>query len=199
MMKLYYSAVSPYVRKIMIVSYELGLLGQIETIPVSLSPYAPNNDVLGLNPLGKIPVLFDDHGEVVSDSSVITEYLLTLSKNQSLLPEDLTQRFRTLTKVSLVDGMLEAAQLVRFELARPEGYAYPEWLDAQTGKILRSIIFFESNLPDRFDLVAVSLCATLPWIELRLPNLKWRENAPQLATWLDNQANRPSVFETRLP
>lgn len=198
-MKLYYSAVSPYVRKIVILAAELGLASSIEHLPVSLSPYAPNVDVIALNPLGKIPVLETHDGAVLYDSTVIAEYLLSIAPGSSLLPSEPKARFETLTRASLADGILDAAQVIRFETARPEGFCYPKWVEGQQGKIVRGIALFEQQLPKTFDLAAIGLCSTLAWIDLRIPDLDWRADAPRLAQWFEEVASRPSVHETRFP
>ena len=73
-MKLYWSSRSPYVRKAMIVAHEAGVAERIECVPIVVSAYRINNDILGHNPLGKIPTLVRDDGVTLFDSRVICEY-----------------------------------------------------------------------------------------------------------------------------
>ena len=84
-MKLVASLTSPYARKIRVVLAEKGL-------PFELAvdiPWLADTRVPGYNPLGKVPALVADDGEVWFDSPVIAEYLDTLA-GPALLPVGLT-------------------------------------------------------------------------------------------------------------
>lgn len=50
-------------------------------------------DILKINPNGKVPILLDD-GHMISDSLAIAEYLNEKYPNKHLWPADLTQRIR---------------------------------------------------------------------------------------------------------
>jgi hypothetical protein len=56
-MKLYYSPISPYARKVRVVAMETRLDHNMEMVNVSVSPVVPNADVVKHNPIGKIPAL----------------------------------------------------------------------------------------------------------------------------------------------
>jgi glutathione S-transferase len=56
-MKLYYSPISPYARKVRVVAIETRLDRNMEMVNVAVSPVAPNADVVRHNPIGKIPAL----------------------------------------------------------------------------------------------------------------------------------------------
>ena len=56
-MKLYYSPLSPYARKVRVVAMETELDRHIEMVNVAVSPVAPNADVVKHNPIGKVPAL----------------------------------------------------------------------------------------------------------------------------------------------
>ena len=56
-MKLFYSATSPYVRKVMVCAHELGLAGKIELLSTAVSPVETNATLAAENPLMKIPAL----------------------------------------------------------------------------------------------------------------------------------------------
>jgi hypothetical protein len=74
-MKLYYGALSPFVRKVMVLAHEKNMLDRIERVPAPLTPLEPNADLMRANPLGEIPALTLDDGMVLFDSPVICEYL----------------------------------------------------------------------------------------------------------------------------
>jgi hypothetical protein len=64
---------SPLVRKVRIAAPLLGLDGRIEISPADASD--PQDSLRAQNPLGKIPALILEDGEVLFDSAVIAEYL----------------------------------------------------------------------------------------------------------------------------
>ncbi len=57
LMKLYHAPTSPYVRKVMVVLHETGLLDQVEIHSVATTPVSPSADLQAANPLAKIPAL----------------------------------------------------------------------------------------------------------------------------------------------
>ena len=108
-------------------------------------------------------------------------------------------RWHALRCNALANGMLEAAQLVRFELSRPEAFRYTKWSDAQMGKLTRGFAFLEANLPAEADMGAVAVACAIGWLDFRFPDLKWRDNAPELSAWFDRFSVRPSFSSTRHP
>jgi glutathione S-transferase len=49
-MKLYYSATSPFVRKVMIAAREIGALDRITSVPTAVLPTQPNLDLASRTP-----------------------------------------------------------------------------------------------------------------------------------------------------
>ncbi|MEQ9575307.1 MAG: glutathione S-transferase N-terminal domain-containing protein, partial [Rhodospirillales bacterium] len=72
-MKLRFSPTSPFVRKVTVTALETGLIGQIENVATNV--WAADTDIGTDNPVGKVPTLVTDGGEILYDSSVICEYL----------------------------------------------------------------------------------------------------------------------------
>ncbi len=198
-MKLQYSPNSPYVRKVVMLAQELGLNDRIERQALTLSPYEPNPVVTALNPMGKIPVLLTDDGEALFDSIVICEYLAAQAGDQQWFPAAGPKRWAALRANAVADGMLEAAQLMRFESIRPEGVRYDKWIEAQSGKLTRAFAFLEQNLPASDDIGAIAVASAIGWLDFRFPTLQWRNAAPRLAAWLAGFEQRESVIATRHP
>ena len=87
-MKILGSAGSPFVRKVRGIAAEKG-------IPVEYvvqRPNVPGSPVPQMNPLGKIPVLVLDDGNVVYDSAVIGDYLDGVKPEPRLVPADFSGR-----------------------------------------------------------------------------------------------------------
>jgi glutathione S-transferase len=99
-MKLFYSQTSPFVRKCLVAAHELGLAQRLELVPAVPNPVNRDRSVVDRNPLGKIPTLVTDAGEVFFDSRVICEYLNGLGDGH-LLPATGEARFAILTDQAL--------------------------------------------------------------------------------------------------
>ena len=73
---------SPFTRKVRIVFAEKNI--PFESVKASTA--GEDNQVIPRNPLGKVPVIVVDGNQRIYDSSVIAEYLDTLSPAPPLLP-----------------------------------------------------------------------------------------------------------------
>ena len=175
-MKLQYSPNSPYVRKVVLLALELGLNERIVRDAVTLSPYDPNPAVVQLNPLGKIPV-----------------------RDTQWFPVPGPARWHALRVNALANGMLESAQLARFESARPEEVRYAKWSDAQLGKVGRGFTWLDANLPADADMGAIAVACAIGWLDFRFPELNWRADAPRLAQWFERFSARQTFINTRHP
>ncbi len=198
-MKLQYSPNSPYVRKVVVLANELGLDDRIERVAVTLSPYDPNPDVVALNPLGKIPVLTTDDGQDLFGSVVCSEYLSFLASDTKWFPAPGKDRWHALKCNALSEGMLEAAQLARFEGARPEQFRYAKWSDAMIAKLHRSFAHLDKALPADEDFGAIAVASAIGWLDFRFPELAWRDKSPALAGWFAKFSERPSFVASRHP
>lgn len=202
-MQLMYSATSPYVRKVMIVARELGLLERIDLRPSAASPVKLNADLDVVNPLGKVPALVLDDASVLFDSPVICEYLASLSADRALFPENGPARWRALRDQALGDGMLDAALLMRYESAvRPEAYRWDEWEAGQRVKVVRALDLLETEAADyaaRFDIGTIALGCALSYLDFRYAEMGWRQGRARLAAWFETFQARDAVRETQPP
>ena len=200
-MKLRYSPTSPFVRKVMVVALETGLVDRIEKIPTAVAPTKPNEDVARENPLVKVPALITDDGVVLYDSPVICEYLDSLHDGTKLFPAGGNPRWIALRQQALGDGMLEAAILNRYEQLRPKEYQWPEWTDGQMRKVRGAVAALEIEAdqgllrgPVTIGLLTIG-CA-LGYLDFRYARESWRQRAASLARWYDDFAERPFMRQT---
>jgi glutathione S-transferase len=202
-MTLFYSPTSPFVRKVMVLLHETDQLAKVALQDVQLSPINPNPEVNAANPAGKIPALRLEDGGVLFDSRVILEYLDQQHSGQALLPATGSARWHCLTLCALADALLDAAILIRYEsFLRPQDKRWDTWLSGQQDKIERALAHFESvasSLAGNFDLAAISLACALGYVDLRQPDLAWRQRYPQLAAWYAAVSQRPSLLATQPP
>ena len=200
-MTLFHNPASPYVRKVMVLLHETGQLNRVALQASQLSPVAPDAALNQDNPLGKIPALRLDNGQVLYDSRVILDYLDQQHVGNPLIPRDGSARWRRLTLAALADGIMDASVLVRYELAlrAPEKH-WDEWLDGQREKIRRGLALLEADaiaeLTSHFDVAAISVACALGYLDLRHPDLEWRTTNPKLADWYFEVSQRPSMLAT---
>ena len=196
-MKLFYSPLSPYVRKVMIVAHELGLTDRIETVEGTGTPMAPNDEVVAANPVGRIPALVTEDQGTLMDSRVICRYLNSLGGG-SMYGQG--EDFPVLAREALAEGIADSSLLAAYEARlRPEEIRYQPWVDGQYGKIRRGLKAFDARIGELdgdFTIDQVALIAACGHVDFRHGDLGWREDCPALADWLAGMAERPSVKAT---
>jgi glutathione S-transferase len=195
-MKLYWSPRSPFVRKVMVCAHELGIAERIETIYTLVSMSTLNEDARRINPLGRIPALVTDEGVVLYDSAVICEYLDATYGKARLFGGQDPQRWDTLRRHALADGMLETLVLWHGERRKNVAQRSDAHLATFQSKIASALDASEceANAPDTaVDIGHITLAVVLGYIDFRFADLGWRTNHPQLARWFESFAARPSI------
>lgn len=197
-LRLYSSATSPFVRKVLVVLRETGLLDQVELVPVGGNPVDPGTLPVARNPLGKIPALERAGGPALYDSRVICRYLAEMARSALYPPARL---WDTLTLEATADGIMEAAVLTRYEtVLRPEAGRSEAWIGGQRAKITRTLDALEgrwmAHLAGPLDCGQIAVGCALGYLDFRMGDLGWREGRPDLAAWEARFAERPSMRET---
>lgn len=196
-MKLYYSTTSPYVRKVRVAAIEKGLDARIER--VIANPWSDPAALVGVNPLGKVPVLVADDGFVLYDSPVICEYLDSLAEGPSLIPASGSARWRVLQRQALADGILDAAVSIVLEQRRPEAERSPLSVKRATEAIRRGVRALGADLgePDgALDLGQIGAGVAFGYLAFRLGDLDLGTGATGIARWWQVVAARPSFLAT---
>ncbi|RMD47588.1 MAG: glutathione S-transferase [Alphaproteobacteria bacterium] len=204
-MKLYHNPASPFVRKVRVAIAEAGRAGEVELIPSAGSPTAPIDIPPEHNPLGKIPALVADDGEVLFDSRVICRYLDALW-GIGLYPAP-PALWRCLTLEALADGMMEAAVLMVYETrCRHENARSEAWVEGQWAKIDRALDLLEGPWFERIDLAPLgdarpdmgrlAVACALGYLDLRHDDRDWRAGRPRLSAWFAEISDRPSLVTT---
>ena len=200
-MKLVASLTSPYARKIRVALAEKNLPFELE---VDI-PWLADTRVPSYNPLGKVPALVADDGELWFDSPVIAEYLDTLA-GPLLLPADRAAALPVRQAEALADGITDAAVAAFLEGMRPAERQDPASIERQLGKIHRGLAALEQRLAQRKGLGGAALTiadiaagCTLGYLDFRFAHLGWRAAHPQLAAWADGLLARPSFTASAPP
>ncbi|BCM86171.1 glutathione S-transferase [Methylobacterium indicum] len=199
-MKLFYAKASPFVRKVLVAAHELGLADRVELLPAAAHPINRDATIRAQNPLGQVPTLILDDGTALADSRVICEYLDHLGQG-GLFPAAGPARWAALTAQSTGDGLLDAALLCVYETrVRQEGERSTAWVAGQREKIGDALARIEAaagEFGDRVDIATITYGCALGYLDLRLPDLGWRERAPAAASWYARFGERPSMQATR--
>ena len=118
---------SPYVRRVAI-SLKLAGMGFTRD---TRSVFADADEMRRINPLGRIPSLVLDDGEVLIDSGAILDYIdEMLGPERSLLPARGASRRQALRIVALATGAIDKAGAASYErMLRPQETIYTPWID----------------------------------------------------------------------
>ena len=198
-MILYSSPPSPFGRKIKIA---LSCLGMRDDVTVKVvNTMDPEDDIRGINPLGKIPAL-DTGDTVIFDSRVILEYLDSQAGGGNILPAGGDHRYAVLTMAALADGIMDAAILVVFESRmRPAEMRVESFVTYQRDKIIRGLQglgmteYTNGAMPD---MAEIGIACTLDYLDFR-KQVEWRDHAPHLQGWLDGFAAAVPGYADTLP
>lgn len=198
-MKLYFSATSPYARKVRVTAAEAGCAAAFELVTVDT--WKPGAALEACNPLARVPTLVCEDGLVLYDSPVICEYL-DATCSSALLPASGQRRWDVLRLQALADGLMDLAVERFVELARPASRRDASWLDRTDRGIRRIVAGIDAQVlsdADRPDLGGIALACALGYLDLRYPELAWRGMHPALARWMHRWEARPSMASTRPP
>lgn len=197
-MKLTASLTSPYARKVRILLAEKN----IDYEMIVDAPWETDGGVPALNPLGKVPTLESDDGEIFYDAPMIEGFLEAIERPPHFIPEDGMAAVRVRHTEALADGILDAAVLAHLETlhATPER----ERIVRQKVKIERALELLELDLGDRtwfegdrMTMADIAVGVALDYIDLRIPDMDWRERYPDLAAFAAHIGTLPSFAETR--
>ena len=199
-MKLHWSPRSPFVRKVMIVAHETGLVGRIECVRTVVAATAPHAGLMRENPLSKLPTLVLDDGTAVYDSRVICEYLDTLHAGARLFPARFPERLVALRRQALGDGMLDFLLLWVGERGRPPAQQSAPHLAAYRAKLGASLAVLEEEAEalgeGPFGIGQIGVGTALCYLDFRFTGEEWRRGCPGLAAWHEGFAARASVRAT---
>lgn len=197
-MKLHWSPRSPFVRKVMIVVHERGLVDRITCLRTVAAMTKPHAALMQDNPLSKIPTLVLDDGGVLYDSPVICEYLDGLGDAQALFPAEPKARLEALRRQALGDGFLDMLVTLRNERER----AHPSEVHmastaVRTAAVLQSLEREADVLGTApFGIGHVAIGCALSYLDFRYADEDWRKDHPRVARWHATFAARPSVRAT---
>ncbi len=138
---------SPFVRRVAVALNFYGLPYRHNVI----SAYGDFDDLLRVNPLGKVPALTLDDGTVLADSTLILDHLDRVAgEGKSLWPSALDARAGALAHVGVAVGLAEKAVEFRTEtVRRPSDKIDQPRVDRVLAQIGASLAWLERHTPDK--------------------------------------------------
>ncbi|MFK9883029.1 glutathione S-transferase, partial [Klebsiella pneumoniae] len=157
------------------------------------------------NPLGKVPALVTDDGECWFDSPVIAQYLELLGVAPPMIPADPRAALRMRQLEALADGVMEAAQALVREKARPAAQQSEQELLRQREKVARGLDRLEACAADgtlrgdEVNLATISTACAIAYLNFRRVAPGWCATRPQLVKLVDALFQRASFARTEPP
>jgi glutathione S-transferase len=201
-MKLFITPNSPYARRAPIVARERGLSSVVEEVTVTLR--SPANLVLESSPLGRVPTLVVGPDLVLTESSMICEYVDSIADGtdgERLTPTDPAERFHALAADGRAVGLLDCAITWLRELRRDAAERSPGVLALEQARAARCLDAFESGataqrLSSRLSMAQITVACTLGLLDAFIPHSAWRQGRPALGGWFSELSRRPSIEAT---
>lgn len=202
-MTLYHTPTSPFARKVRIVARERGLMDRIYEFHARIR--GPENEVLAINPTGKIPALTVDEGAhkglVLLESTTICDYLDELGDAPPMQSHSGLARWQEKGLDSYAHALLDSIAWRSREFRRPEGERSPGFVSYEAERQERCF----DDLEQRADELAaeevsfsrILFAVALDFFLLRLPEYDWRPNRPRLTEWHARITARPSFQATK--
>lgn len=194
-MKITASGASPYVRKAMACAIARGIDSQLEKWTIATTDPVLSNS----NPLGKIPTLVTDEGVALFDSPVICEFLDSIGSAPALFPAAGPARWAALRLQAIGDGILDASQPRRRELALPQDEGRVAYIDVQRGKVARAVAVLEKEAASLGALKTIgdiAVACALGYLDFRFAHEPWRPGHPKLEAWYSSVVSLPPMAKT---
>lgn len=195
-MKLYYTRTSPYARKVRIAAIEKGLLDKIELVEVNLRE--KTDELFATNPLGKIPALVTDDGQVIFDSPVICEYLEEIKLELSLYSKG-KEKYAVLTLAAMADGLMDSAVALFVEdKLRPGEKRFDKMSEKHLADVQRVLSVLDKKVAElsKFNIASIAAAAALGYLSFRHADMGWPEKHKKLAAWFAEFSKRESLKQT---
>ncbi|NML30636.1 glutathione S-transferase family protein [Paraburkholderia antibiotica] len=176
---------SPYVRRVAICMKLL----KLDFAHESISVFRTYDQFAKLNPVVKAPTFVTDNGTVLMDSTVILQYLATLTDATPLFPTqpDATLRAARLTGLALAASE-KSVQIVYERNLRPADKQHEPWIERVSTQVLAAYAELERELSaappptrqEQFTAADVAVAVAWRFTHMMLPELVSRAAHPQL-------------------
>ncbi|MDH3468916.1 MAG: glutathione S-transferase family protein [Gammaproteobacteria bacterium] len=193
-MELHYHPLSTYSQKVLIALFEMG----IEFEPKIVNMFDPEQraQYRSLYPIGKVPLLVLDDGHPIPESSIIVEYLNSISDGVRLIPDDPTEARKTRFLDRMYDLYLNNnVGALFFELRKPDAERSQSVIDGANEKIAIMYNNMEDNLSgkhwNRGEMFTMADCAAGPPL-FYAQQIAPFDDKPNIKAFWERFSGRPS-------
>jgi glutathione S-transferase len=188
---------SPFVRRVAISLRVLGSSYEHDTRSV----FADFDAMLRINPLGRIPSLVLDDGEVLIDSAAILDWLdQYVGPERALIPVAEAERRRALRRMALATGIIDKAGAAAYErLIRPAAYRWPDWIERCLTQAVGGLeALAAESWPEsvRLDQGEITTACMLRYLQIAVPELLAAGRYPSLDALSARCEARPEFSAT---
>lgn len=158
------------------------------------------------SPLGRVPVMILDNGNVLSDSALILDYLDTLGPPDARLTPNGSEedRFRFRNALSIATGAAEKSISVYSELARPEERRHPPALANASRQTKDGFAWLEAKVAgtwmwgETMTHLDVSTVCYWDFVRIGIPDLFATLDCPRIAD-IVARAGQLEAFRKTMP
>ena len=195
-MNLYLNQTSPYARLISVVLVETGL--DTETESIFVDPWVSPDELLVANPASKVPALTLQDGTRLIESACISDYLIRHSGRSTLSPMSHLDAETRLQILGLgraaIDCSFGSVIQQRFV---PDSPLIERWL-ATLPRIAGALEeLYARRISTDADLADLTVAVAFEYIDFRLPEIQWQNQAPHLTDRVNSLGQRTSLETTR--
>lgn len=192
---------SPFTRRVAVTLKLQGL--HYESRPINA--WQNLDDVRQVNPVGRIPALVLDDGEVLFDSTAIIDYLDDVAgPDGALTPPTGPARREVMKLTAAALGVMEKAAAARYELVmRPEDKRHEPWLDHNLGQMRSGLKWLDKQVRGAWmtgdTLTQADVTAVVMYDFLRLFEASGvtADSAPAIDALAQRAARLPAFSQTR--
>jgi glutathione S-transferase len=172
---------SPYVRRVAVALRYLGFEYQHDTRSI----FGDFHALLRISPLGRIPSLVLDDGEVLVDSVSILDWIdQTVGPERALTPVGGPERRRVLRLTAFATGVVDKIGASVYELVvRPEAYRWPEWIGRCEKQGLGALAALGADPwppTPRLDIAQITAASAVRYVRMARPELLPEGRYPSL-------------------
>ncbi|MGN6516143.1 MAG: glutathione S-transferase family protein [Rhizomicrobium sp.] len=187
---------SPYTRRVAITLRIFAIAYDHDTRSV----FGDFDAMRTINPLGRIPSLVLDNGEVLIESGAILDYLdEQVGPDRALIPRGGEARRAALQKIALATGTLEKLGAVNYEtMIRPSRYRWPDWIERCKTQGFGGLAALEAlDWPDApIDQAQITTVCVFDYLQTTAPEFAPNGRYPGLDALAGRLRNRPEFQAT---
>lgn len=194
---------SPFVRRVAISLRLFGVAYEHDTRSV----FSDFDAMRCINPLGRIPSLVLDDGEILINSAAILDWLdETADPDRALIPPQGPARRQVLRRIALATGAIDKAGAVVYEqLIRPSAYRWPDWIARCRAQAVGAIEALAAepwpaaqawSVEARLDQAQITTACMIRWSRIAAPDFLPRGRYPTLDALSDRCEAMPEFQAT---